>query len=129
MKEPRYIHHSEYFYGNKISDYGLQNGYVDYRTLYKSFDAVLNNNIIEKTAEIGYWEPVNGYDDNDEENNLREIFQWFIISDAGAKILMELTNETILYNQELDMYVSGISHYGTSWDYVCTDIPIELDNT
>lgn len=33
-----YIHGSKYFYGNKISDYGLKNGYIDYSTLVKAFD-------------------------------------------------------------------------------------------
>ena len=51
-------HTSKYFYGNKISDYGLEHGYVDYRTLAKCFDAVLNNDIISKTQEIGYWDIV-----------------------------------------------------------------------
>ena len=47
---------SEYFYGNKISDYGLKNGYVDYRTLAKAFDAVLNNEIYGFVLEhIGNW--------------------------------------------------------------------------
>jgi hypothetical protein len=25
------------------------------------------------------------------------------------------------------MYIWGVTHYGTSWDYVLTDIKIELD--
>ena len=41
----KYVHKSPYFYGNKISDYGLKNGYVDYATLSKAFDAVLVNDI------------------------------------------------------------------------------------
>ena len=128
MKEPRYIHHSEYFYGNKISDYGLQNGYVDYATLAKSFDAVLNNNIIEMTSNIGYWEPVNGFEE-DEDGNLKEIFQFYIISDAGAQILMELTNELVMYNNILDMYCWCIDHWGSSWSIVLTEIRVELNNT
>lgn len=44
--------YGEYFYGNRISDYGLQNGYVDYGTLAKAFAAVLNNDIKEKTEKI-----------------------------------------------------------------------------
>ena len=28
--------YGDYFYGNKISDYGLENGFVDYATLSKS---------------------------------------------------------------------------------------------
>ena len=61
------VHKSEYFYGNKISDYGLENGYVDYRTLAKAFDGVLNNGIIENTMDIGYWEQVSGMIDNSDE--------------------------------------------------------------
>lgn len=62
-----YIHTSKYFYGNKISDYGLENGYIGYSTLANSFDAVLNNDIMEKPAEIGFWEQVNGIIDNSDE--------------------------------------------------------------
>ena len=44
------------FYGNEASDYAKENGFLDYATLAKAFDAVLNNNIMQATAEIGYWE-------------------------------------------------------------------------
>lgn len=64
---------SEYFCGNRISAYGLENGYVDYATLAKSFDAVLNNEIMEKTYGIGEWEMENGWIDNsDEIDEIRE---------------------------------------------------------
>lgn len=157
-------HHSEYFYGNKISEYGLANGYVDYATLSKAFEGVLNNNIIQKTYDIGYWEQESGFVDNSEEiaelqekidelmldndndehteeidelqdeiNELEEeqyymddIFQYYIVDDNGARILKEI-NEIVFYNEELDMYVWGVTHYGTSWSYVLTDIKIVLD--
>ena len=45
-----------HFFGNEISDYGKENGFVDYATLAKSFDAVMSNDIISKTESIGYWE-------------------------------------------------------------------------
>ena len=182
---------TNYFYGNKVSDYGIENGYVDYRTLAKSFDAVLNNDIFSKAWQFGGWEQVNGYVDNseqieelqdeiekfesfirdyeelqdeimeldeayeenaeylslsekietvktaieeleeniqeleEEQNNQKEIFQWFIISDNGAEILQDWTNENVFYHEKLDMYMWGVTHYGTSWDYVLTDIQIE----
>ena len=172
-----YIHTSKYFYGSKISDYGLENGYIDYSTLANSFDAVLNNDIMEKTAKIGFWEQVNGIIDNsdeidaliekqentndllrdmidngqkntvkykiverkyneietdiqelkDAENYPPEIYQYYIISDEGASILCELTNEFVFYNEELDMYVWGVTHYGTGWNYVLTDIPVNVE--
>jgi hypothetical protein len=161
-----------YFYGNKVSDYGIENGYVDYATLAKSFDAVLNNDIIEKTSDVGYWEQVSGFIDNsdeieelqdkknelidvrddtnepykidalqeqidalqeeideleEEQDDELEIFQYYIISDDGADILKRETNEIVYYNEELDMYVWGVTHWGTSWDHVLTDIPLEKE--
>lgn len=173
----KYIHKSKYFYGQKISNYGLEHGYIDYETLAKSFDAVLNNDIMGKTMGIGFWEQVNGIIDNsdeidklikkqgkiedflrdmrendqenteeykklekkyneiesdiqelrDAENYPPKIFQYYIISDGGAQILCELTNEIVFYNDELDMYIWGVTHYGTGWNYVLTDIPIKQE--
>lgn len=158
---------TEYFYGNKISDYGIQNGYVDYATLAKSFDAVLNNDIMSLTYDIGYWEQVSGTIDNSEEieeleekrdeledendespsqileNEINilnekieeleneqdeqpEIFQYFIVDDWGGRILQDM-NEIVFYNEKLDMYLWGVTHYGYSWDYVLTNIPIEKE--
>lgn len=148
MSKQKYIHQSRYFYGNKISEYGLENGYIDYRTLSKSFDAVLNNNILEETTAKGYyWETVNGsevsyydnskgeyvdYDDIEDWDNIAEtyaeIFQFFIISDPGYQILSDLTDEIIFYNEELDIYLWGVTHWGTAWDYVLTDIPVRLED-
>lgn len=186
--------YGEYFYGNKISDYGIEHGYVDYGTLAKAFDAVLNNNIISRT-DIGYWEIESGMVDNSEEIEelqekieelqekinenesildewhtwdddlinpeigelakklvaenkeideiikeleqdleelestdgiIDEVYQWFIVSDGGARILKE-ANEIVYYNEELDMYLWGVTHFGTSWDYVLTDIPCNTE--
>lgn len=112
----------ETFYGNKISDYGLQNGYVDYGTLAKAFDTVLCNDIINKTFDIGYWEQIHG-SVLDEDGNSTEIFQFYIISESGAEILQYWTDEIIFYNEELNLYVWGVTHYGTAWNYVLTNIP------
>ena len=120
-------HTSKYFYGNKISEYGLEHGYVDYRTLAKCFDAVLNNDIISKTQEIGYWDIVSGSDYDEEYENYIDIYQYYIVSDNAVNILQE-ANEIVYYNEELDMYVWGVTHWGTSWDYVLTDIKVELAN-
>ena len=176
-----YIHKSQYFYGNKISEYGLQNGRVDYRTLAQCGDMVPCNDITKLFyTEIArdYIEPeqVNGYIDNqdemdelkeqidelewqqcelikddkedsteykalqeqidelqdkidelqDEQDNQQEIYQYYIISDNLAEILKDLTNEILYYIDYLDIYVWGITHWGTSWDYVLTDIKIDL---
>ena len=114
----------KYFYGNEISSYGLQNGYVDYRTLAKCFDAVLANDLMEKTLDIGYWEQESGFS-ADEEEDFPEVFQWYIVDSYGAELLERETNEIIYYNEELDLYLWGVTHFGTAWAYVLTDIKID----
>ena len=156
---------TKYYYGNVISDYGLENGRVDYATLAKAFDAVLNNDIMNLTYDIGSWEQVSGTIDNSEEieeleekkdeledendespsqileneidllnekieelereqNDDEEVFQWFIVDDWGARLLQEI-NEIVYYNEKLNIYLWGVTHYGTSWDYVLTNIKID----
>lgn len=117
--------YGEYFYGNKISEYGLRNGFVDYATLAKAFDAVLNNDIMNKTWDLGCWEQVSGFvesEDEEDEDYFPDIYQWYIVSGSGAEILQN-ANEIVYYNDTLDMYLWGVTHFGTSWDYVLTDIP------
>lgn len=154
----------KYYYGNAISEYGMKNGRVDYATLAKCFDAVLNNNIMNLTYDKGYWEQVSGIIDNsddieeleekkdelEEENESslsqileneineinekieelereqddQEVFQWYIVDDWGARLLQEI-NQIVYYNETLDMYLWGVTHYGTSWDYVLTSIKID----
>lgn len=158
----------KYFYGNEISEYGQKNGYVDYRTLAKAFNAVMANDIMAKTdaANLGYWEPVGcgeiyyeddsgniyTYDEAEEkreeireilesiedeeseeyialsetlealeEEKYSDVFQWFIVDGNGAEILEE-AGKIVYYNSALDMYIWGVTHYGTSWDYVLTNI-------
>lgn len=170
----------KYFYGNEISEYGIQHNRVDYRTLAKSFDAVLCNDITKLfystvNGEYNEAKQINGFIDNSEEieeleekkdslqekldeldalfdydekiyhdietkiedieekieelereqDEPAEIYQYYIISDSGKDILKYHTNEIIYYIPVLDIYVWGVTHYGTSWDYVLTEIKIE----
>ena len=174
-----------YFYGNEISPYGQEHGYVDYRTLAKAFDAVMCNDIMSKTnGQFGFWEPYCGeecyyedsegkwYDESEAQERIDELterteeiesrmaelrdadaddseefrkleeelsalesdieelqdprfydfYQYFIVDCYGAGILEE-AGETVWYNETLDLYVWGVTHWGTSWDYVLTNIP------
>lgn len=111
-------------YGHEVSEYALKNGYLDYLTLSKIVgDCVLNNEIF---MHAGYenWELTNGEEEN-ECGDYYEVYQYYIISDSGAQFLEEYTDEIVYYNEQLDMYLWGITHFGTSWDYVLTDIKIE----
>jgi hypothetical protein len=170
------IHKSKYFCGREISAYGLQRGYLDYRTLAAAFDAVLVNDITklfyaDLNGEYSEVEQENGYidnydaietkreqielleetrdnSDNDEQikyingqieiiseqidelereqDEQREIFQYYIISDSGAELLKEYTDDPVFYIPLLNCYVWGVTHFGTSWDYVLTDVKLEL---
>lgn len=161
------------FCGNEASDYAKEQGYLDYATFAKAFDAVMNNNIMENTCEVGFWEQENGIIDNSEEvdalkeeitdieNRLefltdeeieeaqmlqeeigsiqeqieeleeeqerlynQEIFQYYIVSDQGEEMIKQYTEDPLFYNETLDMYVWGITHYGTAWSYVLTDVKL-----
>lgn len=118
------VHNSKYFCGHEISQYGQEQGYLDYATLAKAFDAVLVNDITKLFyADInGTWseaEQINGdYD--------AEIFQYYIVSSNGADIIQEFTNDPLFYIDCLDMYVWGVTHFGTSWSYVLTDVMLEV---
>ncbi len=103
-----------------------------------------------KETEKRYLEPVSGemfryYDiDNGYEEITREeaeeldmccieeepidIYQWYIISDSGAQLLMRETDEIVFYDKELDIYVWADTHFGTGWDYVLTDIDLREKN-
>ena len=108
----------EFFHGHKVSKYGIENGFVDYRTLSNLFDCVLCNNVTKYELEL-----VNGSDFDEETEEYSEFYQYYIIDESGYRILSD-TDEVVYYCEDLDVYVWAISHFGTSWDYVLTDIPL-----
>ena len=59
-----------------------------------------------------------------EQDNDPDVFQWFIVDNFGARLLQDI-NEIVYYNETLDMYLWGVTHYGTSWNYVLTSIKID----
>ena len=110
-------------YGQKVSRYALEHGYLDYLTLSNIVgDCVLNNDIFEYGG-YGNWDLYSG-EVEDEDGDYYEVYQYYIISESGANFLAEATDEIVYYHEGLNMYLWGITHFGTSWDYVLTDIKL-----
>ena len=116
MREHTITMYNNKVWGIKVSEYGLKKGYVDYETLSKMIgDCILNNTIREAT--MTDWEFACGDFDS-------MVFQDYIISERGYEILRDYTDELVFYNEKLDVYVWAVTHFGTAWDYVLTDIKL-----
>ena len=146
---------SKHFYGVEITQEEIEQGYINYRTLAKSFDAILcnditklfhstiNNDYIEPETINGdyyYYENSNGdilsiseYDELEPEQQseyneiYNDIYQYYIIDRNGVDILESNTDEIIFYIEVLDIYVWGVCHFGTPWNGVNTNIKIKLE--
>ena len=103
-------------WGIEVSERGKECGYLDYRTLAEMVDNCILNNTIRYEVP-GEWEVVNGNPDI-------LIHQEYIISRHGYDVLSTYTDELVFYNDRLNLYIWAVDHYGTSWDYVLTDVKL-----
>lgn len=103
-------------FGIEVSEYALEKGYLDFRTLAKMLeDCILNNTI--RSATMHDWEIVAGEFDE-------MVMQDFIISKYGYELLKEYTDELVFYNDQLDVYIWAVSRWGTAWNYELTHTKI-----
>ena len=103
-------------FGVEVSKYGLENGRLDYQALAGIVgDCILKNTIRAET--MTDWEMVTGEFDS-------MIFQDYIISESGYEFLSKYTDEIVFYNENLDVYIWSITHFGTAWSHVLTDIKL-----
>ena len=63
----------------------------------------------------------NGSDYNEEEDYYYEIYQYYIIDHNTAERLKEHTDQILYYWEEADLYILGVTHWGTGWDYVSAE--------
>ncbi len=102
-----------------LNDEEKRTGRVSYKRLIDRFisDLVLCNNISE--VDYSIWDNINNCEELD------EIYQYYIcnISEFDKEYLKELGEPLILsYSNMLDCDVLLVDHFGTSWDYVMTDV-------
>lgn len=108
----RYIHIKD------LNTYEKENKVLSYYNLFYKDDAlILCNNIADDWE---YLELQNNYDNIED----FEIYQYYIIGDDLANRLMRYTNEIIYYHNKLDIYILGVCHYGTSWQYIPTQFEL-----
>lgn len=128
----------------KMGDYEKEHNRASYRTLVEYFigDIVLCNNIInvdesvynnleiktryynendEEITEDEYFEDDNAYCDD----SAPEIFQYYLcnLSEYDRK-QAEKCGLILSYSDMLDCDVLCVDHWGTSWDYVLTDVEL-----
>ena len=127
---------------NDLNEYEKEHNKISYKRLVNRLftDMILCNDITKLFYnEIGgkYTEPefVVGTDYDYETDSYADIFQYFIVDFNSytyehilKKYAEQLGNEFILYYIEpLDLYILGVTHFGTGWDYVLTDIEFTND--
>ena len=119
----------------KKEAYYMDTNTVNYRTLVDFIftDMILCNNIVKYYEN---WDLELGEDYDEEEDEYIEIYQYYIVDfdnwrlEEYKKYLEETKKESdfiLWYDNELDIYVLGVSHWGTSWDYVPTEIKIKKE--
>lgn len=130
----------------KMGDYEKEQGFASYRTIIEYFahDIVLCNEIAKKDESVfenmqlddtikyyneqgeeitqdEYFDDPNAYEENDDP----EIFQYYIcnLSDYNKEQLQK-AGIILSYSNMLDLDVICVDHWGTSWDYVLTSVPL-----
>ena len=103
-------------FGIEVSAYGKEKGYLDYRTLAYMLEHVIPNNLIRE-ATLSDWKIVSG--------KLKGVvMQDFIITKFGYEILNKYTDELVLYNEDLDMYIWASSIWESGAAYKLTNVKL-----
>lgn len=54
-------------------------------------------------------------DDDYESEEAVDIYQYYLIDNQTAEVLMEHTDEIVFWCEPLGLYVLGVTHFGTMW--------------
>lgn len=118
----------DYFFGTKISNEEKERGYISFDTLFNSLGGgILCNDI---TTLFGV--EINGeyYEENQINGDYEiDIYSYYIIPPDSIMYYQSLTDYPLFYIDFLDLCVLGITHYGTPWKSVNSDIQIGKEYT
>ena len=121
-KEKRKMEKMGLLKNEKMGEYEKEQGRASYLTLVNYFigDRVLCNNIVNIDDSV--------YMNMENAGENSEIYQYFICNIGGYDREQALRAGLILsYSDMLDCDVLCVDHFGTSWDYVLTDVKL-FDN-
>lgn len=104
-----------------LNDYERQHNKISYATLCnRAFGSmILCNEIVNVDNEI-----FDNIENGDIDYN-SEIYQYYLVTlNADIDFIKEHYGDELIlaYSNVLDLYVLLVDHYGTSWDYVLTNI-------
>lgn len=102
---------------NKASYKRVIDRYID--------DMILCNTYFQNNFEN--MELYSGLDYDEETDSYADIFQYFIINGDIGLFIEYMPDEIIYYDSVNDLYILGVTHYGTSWSYVLTDLDLTTD--
>lgn len=111
---------------SKLNEYEKKQGKISYKTLvrYLFTDMILCNNI-EKVDNYLFDSVVCGEIYDEECGEYTEIYQYFIVDfpNFALDFIEKYCKKEVLlfYSDLLDLYILGVDHFGTGWDYVLTD--------
>lgn len=116
-----------YRYINKeeLNEYELEHGKLSYKNLFYDDDSMILCNEIAKDYDD--LELVSGNDYDEDTDEYTDIYQYYIINDNLANRLKEI-GEIVYYHNRLDIYILGITHFGTGWNYVLTNLELVKDD-
>lgn len=109
----------------KMGSYEKEQGCASYKTLTDYFigDMVLCNNIVD--IDISIWDNISLSPMTEYSENYPEFYQFYLcnLNDWAKREAVE-HGLILSYSNKLDCDVLCVDHYGTSWDYVLTDVKL-----
>lgn len=68
-----------------------------------------------------------GSDYDEEDDYYYDVFQYFLIDGDIEYFCRHMPEEIVYYDSVNDWYILGVTHCGTHWSYVLTDLDLTTD--
>lgn len=89
---------------------------------------IIHHCIKERMEKAGYYFDIYCGNEYNEDGDCKEIYQYYIITERAAEAFGRFTNELVIYNEDFDIYLLCVTHWGTDWDYVSANWKKRIDD-